>query len=622
MDVSKVKQFTRYIALFVFIFLLSGCNDDWLVREPTDIITQKQVWNDTQMIDGLLANYYDRLPKHASLTDGWPNPANFTNSMWSGQNNDEWRNNLPTYGYGWWSLWDYGLIRDLNLALQNIDKYSTSLSEDQKKAYKAEFRFLRAYVYFEEVKRMGGVPIITKPIEYDGNDVKKLQKPRNTEAEVYDFIGNELDAVVDMIGSTNAGSQTRANKYTALALKSRAMLYAGSIAKYNNQMANPITTSGNEVGIPAGRAQGYYQKALDAAEKVINNSPYSLYRKNPDPAMNFYEAVTKKEGNNEVIFAEDFSQSADRRHWFAYDNIARPARQDNLGSSSITPTLNLVEAYDYLDGSSGELKTRKSNGDYVYYDSVQEIFENKDPRLMGTVVLPGSSFRGVDIDMQAGVKVWDDQSQSYETEEGDRGSTYDDGGVLTAIGGPDRTSQNVSNTGFYLRKLVSNKDGASKRNIRSVNWWPYIRLGEIYLNAAEAAFELGQNQKSLDYINTIRERAGFGANSLTSISFEKIRKERRVELAFEDHRLWDLKRWRLAHKVWDGNADNETSIPMALYPYRVVNPGDSTDGKYVFEKMKAPRIKAPRKFRMGNYYSAIPQGVLNANPELVRNPFH
>lgn len=621
MELSKMKFTRTFLTLFVFSFLLAGCKD-WLNRQPTDIITDQQVWNDTKMIDGLLANYYDRLPKHASLTDGWPNPANFTNSMWSGQNNDEWRNNLPTYGFNWWSYWDYGLIRDLNKAIINIDKKSTSLSKDQKQAYKAEFRFLRAYVYFEEVKRMGGVPIITQPLEYNGDNIKKLQKPRNTEAEVYDFVGAELDTVASMIGNANMGSQTRANKYTALALKSRAMLYAGSIAKYNNQMANPIQTPGHEVGIPANRAQDYYQQALDAAEKVINNSPYSLYEKNPDPAQNFYEALTKKDGNNEVILAEDFSQSADRRHFFAYDNIARPARQDNLGSSSITPTLNLVEAFQFLDGSDGTLKTKQSNGDYVYYDNIQDIFNNKDPRLMGTVVLPNSKFRGVDISMQAGVKVWDSQSQSYKTVEGDRGSTYDDGGVLTAIGGPDRTSQNVSNTGFYLRKFVSNKDGASKRNIRSVNWWPFIRLGEVYLNAAEAAYELGQNATALKYINRIRERAGFGPNSYSTINFDKIRHERRVELAFEDQRLWDLKRWRLAHKVWDGDSNNYSSVPRALYPYRVVRPGDPENGKYVFDKMPAPRIKAPRKFRLGNYYSAIPQNVLNGNPKLVRNPYH
>ena len=86
---------------------------------------------------------------------------------------------------------------------------------------------------------------------------------------------------MDKLG--NGGSITRANRYTALALKSRAMLYAGSIAKYNNLLASPITTPGGEVGIPASRADEYYQKSLDASEEIITSGPYTLYRQNPDP---------------------------------------------------------------------------------------------------------------------------------------------------------------------------------------------------------------------------------------------------------------------------------------------------------------------------------------------------
>ena len=95
-----------------------------------------------------------------------------------------------------------------------------------------------------------------------------------------------------------------------------------------------------------------------------------------------------------------------------------------------------------------------------------------------------------------------------------------------------------------------------------------------------------------------------------------------MELAFEDHRLWDLKRWRRAHVLWNGDRNSPTAMMYALYPYRVVRPGDPRDGKYVFVKLVAPRFRAPRNFRLGNYYSSIPQNVLNSNPKIVRNPFH
>jgi hypothetical protein len=604
------------------VLSLSACEkEDWLDRDAPNVITEEQVWNDSKMISSLLANYYNRLPAHTTLQGGWAEYAAYDEAMWSGNNDD--RNNIISYGFDRWRLWDYGLIRDINLALENIETFGTTLTAEEKAAFSAELRFLRAFQYFELVKRMGGVPIITNQLLYDfSGDPSYLQQPRNKEEEVYDFIASELDAIKDNLG--NMGSNTRANKYTALALKSRAMLYAASIAKYNNLMAAPITIPGGEVGIPASRAEGYYTQSLEASEEIINSGAYSLYNSNPDLGENFYEAVSKKANNTEVILAQDYLTAKDKRHWFSYDNIARSIREDNLGSSNVTPTLNLVEDFEYLDGSSGELKTRTADGsDFIYYDNKEDIFANKDARLYGTVMYPGSTFKGLDLQIQAGVMVWNEASKTYEPIESDvLGSTYTDGGVLTGAGGPQRSQTEVTNTGFYLRKYIDPAPMASTRGVRSDMWWVRFRLGEIYLNASEAALELGQMEKALMYVNEVRERAGFGENSLTELTLEKLQNERRVELAFEDHRVWDLKRWRIAHEVWNGSGSNTDAMAYALYPYRVVRPGHPNHNKYVYVKMLAPRFRAPRNFQMGNYYSSIEQVVLNNNPKIVRNPFH
>lgn len=602
------------------MLVFAGCND-WLERKPQNIILEEQVWNDPKMITGLLANYYDRLPAHTSLTTGWAEFSAYDEAMWS--NNDDGRNNIISYPTTRWTLWDYGLIRDINLALESIETHAVKLSDAQKAQFNAELRFLRAYVYFEHVKRMGGVPLITKQLIYDfSGDPSPLQNPRNKEEEVYDFIASELDAVKDVLG--NGTSNTRANKFTALAVKSRAMLYAASIAKYNNLMASPISTPGGEVGIPAARAKDYYAKSLAASQEIINSGSYDLYKSNPDKGVNFYEAVTKKSANREVIWAQDFLVSKDKRHGFTYDNIARNVREDNLSSSSITPSLNLVEDYEYLDGTSGELKNRNAaNTDYVYYDKLPDIFANKDARLYGTIIYPGTSFRGTEVQIQAGVKVWDSATNAFKTVESNvLGSNYEDGGLLTGSSGPQRSQTEVSNTGFYLRKYVDQTAMSSTRGIRSDMWWVRFRLGEIYLNAAEAALELGQTADALKYTNTLRERAGFPANSLKTINLEKLQNERRVELAFEDHRVWDLMRWRTAHEVWNGNSANPDAMIYALYPYRVVRPGHATHGKYVFDKLVAPRFRAPRFFQVANYYSFIPQNAIDNNPKIVRNPFH
>ena len=619
-----MKKIFKYLIYGAALLSAPACQDEWLERDPPNILVDEQVWNDPKLVTGLLANFYDRLPAHVSTFANSAQFAAYDEAVWSGFTNLNYLNNIVTYGRDAWTYWDYGLIRDINLSIEKLgEEGASSLPEEQKSQFIAELRFLRAFVYFEHVKRMGGVPLVTEQLDYDfSGDVTSLQVPRSTEAQVYDFIASELDAIMDDLG--NPDSQTRANRYTALALKSRAMLYAGSIAKYNNQLAAPITTPGGEVGIPAGRANDYYQMALDASKEILSG-PYSLYTANPNLGENFAQIFTRESGNPEVIWAKDFSAAADKRIWFTFENIPRSIREDNLGSSALSPTLNLVEDFQYLDGSSGELNTHTPDGDYIYYEELDDIFENKDARLYGTVIYPGASFAGTEIEILAGVMVWNEATNSYDRVEGNAlGTFYTDGGLLTGAAGPRRSDQDVSNTGFYLRKYVDPTPGASSRGIASELWWIYFRLGEIYLNAAEAAFELGRTDEALTLLHTLRARAGFEPESLTAaeLDLNTFVIERRSELAFEDHIVWDMKRWRIAHEAWDGGIDSETANLYALYPYRVVRPGSPLHNTYVYEKLKAPRFQAPRRFLMENYYSEIPQDVINRNPRIVRNPFH
>lgn len=602
----------------MIVGLFTSCNeDDWLQRTPKDRITDEQLWNDPNMILGLLANYYDRLPQLAGVFNTGTN-AEFDDAMWSGHVDQNWRNDIH-YGDDYARYWDYTFIRHINLSLENLDEYSVKLSDAQKKQFNAELRFIRAYVYFEMVKRMGGVPLITSQLIYDGSgDPSSLQIPRAKESEVYDFIYSEIQEIKDNLTET-VGSRTRANKITALALQSRAMLYAGSIAKYNSLMSSPISTTGGEVGIPANMANDYYQKSLSASEEIIADPEYELY--NPAGSAkgeNFYKLFFDKSAK-EVIFAKDFMTG--KVHGFTYDNVVRSFRTDIEGSSILTPSLSLVESFEYLDGSKGTLKDKDAQGNYITYTNMADIFANKDARLYGTVVYPGSQFRNMPVNMQAGVAIWEDGEYTFKV--GNLGSAHDDGGVLTGFDGPRNDDQYVSNTGFYLRKFVSESPQDGVRPSLASNWWTWFRLGEIYLNAGEAAFELGQTAKALNYINEVREaHGGFPANSLTELTIETIQNERRVELAFEDHRFFDLKRWRIADKVWNGLETDANAVVHGLYPYRVIRPGHPDDGKYIFDRMRPTRFRRARFFKMANYYSSIDPSVLNNNPKLVKNPFH
>lgn len=612
----KSKYIIFALLLAVATSFVSCDEDGWLQRDPKDRITDEQLWNDPNMILGLLANYYDRMPQLAGVFNTGTN-TEFDDAMWSGHVDQNWHNDI-NYADDYGRYWDYGYIRDINLSLENMEKFSVKLNETQKKQFNAEFRFIRAYVYFELVKRMGGVPLITTQLIYNGSgDPSSLQNPRAKESEVYDFIYNEIQDIKDNFTQTE-GSRTRANKITALALQSRAMLYAGSIAKYNSQMSAPISTAGGEVGIPASMAVGYYEKSLEASKAIIANENYELYDIAGSPkGENFYKLFMDK-SCKEVIFAKDFMTG--KVHGFTYDNVVRSFRVDIEGSSILSPSLSLVESYDYLDGSKGTLHDKDAEGNYIAYDKIDGIFANKDARLYGTVVYPGSAFRSSSVQIQAGVATWEDGG--YKLKVGDLASVYSDGETLTGADGPRDNDQYVSNTGFYIRKYVSENPQDGVRPSLASNWYPWFRLGEIYLNAAEAAFEL-EKPEAKDYINKVREvHGGFPANSIQTLTNDIIRNERRVELAFEDHRYFDLKRWRIADKVWDGLDSNPVAVVHGLYPYRISRPGHPDNGKFIYERVRPTRFKKARFFRMANYYSSIDQAVINNNPKIVKNPFH
>ncbi|MDN5213744.1 RagB/SusD family nutrient uptake outer membrane protein [Fulvivirgaceae bacterium BMA12] len=579
-----------------------GCSDDFLDKEPFDILSVETVWSNEDLVISLLGDLYNRVPRGAFEQDD----MQYSNeAIWSGGGNG--RNGGGDFDLDLYTYWDYGLVREINLFIENAE--TSSLDAAILKGLVAEARFIRASVYFEMAKRMGGVPIITSTFSFEGSNEEELQFARVTEAEVYDFIGSELDVIKDDLANSPTEIR-RASKWAALALKSRAMLYAGSIAKYNAALAVPVTLPGGEVGISASQANTYFQASLDASNEIINSGNFSLHE-------DYYDLFVPagKNAVNEVIFVDDFRNPV-KRSWFTYWNTMPTTREDDNGGN-LSPTLEMIEAYDYLDNSSGELRMKDALGDPVYYDNPEDIFADKDRRLNSTYVLPNTQFRGSRAQIQAGIIQWNGSSYDTLTTTvlGDRDA---DNNIITGQDGPaDEAS--VTNTGFYMKKFVSEAPGAGSRTILADNWWPVYRYAEVLLNAAEALQELGQTG-ALIHINAIRERAGFPANSLGSVTIDDIRKERRVELAYEGHRFFDLKRWRIAHLEFDG-----ATKPTGAYPYLVLHEGQPFHKKYVYVQKSLSRlgVNPARNFRADvNYYSAIPGNALANNPKLVKNPNH
>ncbi len=607
----------KYIfLLFALTFTLAGCNKVLDKQASFSIIQDADVYKSELLSTGILANLYNRLP-HNEFTNNSSTFEYADEVMWSGSGDGlNKQRNIPVAQQ---TYWDYGFLREIHLFMKNIQ--ASALSDAFKARVIAEARFIRAFFYFEEVKRMGGVPLVTDVLSYsDPKDLPALQVPRAKESDVYDFIKKELDEIAGVLpvaptaDNPILGFQTRANKWTALSLKARAMLHGASVAKYNNASAKPITLSGGEVGMPVSKATEYYTAALDAAQQIIASGQYTL--------MSNYYAVfnTKGASNTEVIFAKDFKRP-EKLNNFTYFNSSPSAKEDNDQGGNSVPVLDIVEAFSYKDGSDGALKYT-SGGNPVYYNFPEDIMNNKDNRLAASVLYPSVNapvFRGKTTSVQTGLIKWN--GTKYDTLTSGAPGTKDPatGQFISGIDGPSNVTF-ISNTGFYFKKFMSDFTGAGSRSTHGDNWWPVFRYAEILLIASEAAFELGNSGVALPLINQVRSTHGGITVPLTTLSLNDFVKERRVELAFEGgggFRYYDLVRWRMADQVFNG-----IKLLSALNPYLVYNPSDpSVHLKWVFVKKIATRLADPRFFNANsNYYSEISASVLSANPKLIKNP--
>lgn len=601
-------------ALVSLVLSMTACND-FLDREPDKIMTDEQIFSDPVMIKSVLANYYGRVTWGQHVAD-W---GSFT-IIDDAARCDGGPDQRSTFEDDLWRVYDYTLVRNINQFLKGL-RETTALTDAEKAPLEGEARFLRAWYYFNMCRGLGGMPIVGDDIfDYTpGMDVTSMQYPRSTEAEMYDYIISECQAIAGMMSTNKQTNSARANKWTAKMLEARTALYAGSIANYNNKMTTPIKTDGGEVGIPADKAEGYYKIALAAAEDVILNSPYELQDKRPDDkGLNFYQAVSVKENNTEVIWARDYKYPG-QTHGFTTSNAPKSHAED-IDNSWLGVVLNLVEQYEEIDtdtpGEGSKIETME-NGTYKFYDSADAPFKNRDPRLWGTVIYPNATLKSSPVILQAGQLNKVDGKWQILT--GDLDSKDAQGNIITALNGPKESNeQYINKTGFYIRKFIDETPSAGTRGRGSEMWMPRFRMAEAYMIAAEASFELN-NGKALDYINAVRNRAG--VKPLKTVTFDNIVHENRVEFAFEDHRYWDMKRWRLADKIWNGNNNDELARHRRLWPYLVVAPGDPNDGKWVFVEDYLFMSPNARYFRMQNYYNFLDLGWINNNPKLVKNPY-
>lgn len=504
-----MKSINKLNCLIITSLLVAtSCKKDFLDIKPTDRVSEAYIVGDSSLFEDFVVARYIGVRLQDKEGDG-TNPGfgrGFEYAMWSSltdesiYNNDDatWLiqrgllapENLGNAGVLWGR--SYRSIRECNFALANLDK--VVMSDAHKNMLKAELRFIRAFRYQDLIRNYGGVVLMGDKV-YNLTD--DLQDPalftRSTIKECMDYALSELDAAAAGLPLDNSDSWKvgRATKGAALALKSRLALYA----------ASPLYNAGT------------WADAASAAQAVIGLNKYSLYQGG-------YGNLFLDANNSETIFARYYTKGANHTHL----EIANgPNGYGGWGGN--LPLQNLVDDYEM---NNGKPITDASSG----YNN-QNPYKDRDPRFYATILYNGAIYRG------------------------DTVKTYTPGGK-DSKDGPD--NWNTSKTGYYLKKFMN--DAYPLQNPwgnAGFQPWYYFRYAEILLNFAEAANEAygpdavpqGATLTARQAVNMIRTRASVNMPELPAglskdAMREAVRYERRIELAFEEHRFYDVRRWKIA----------------------------------------------------------------------------
>lgn len=573
----------RYI--FPLLLLSSACQDV-LNKEPLDIISDAVVWQDEGLVNAYLADLYYRADFVNLATDRGFNQAMVASMGGEARVFGAWQQpyiastqiiNETGPSSNDIEYWKYSAIRDANYFIEQMETVS-DLAPDFIREKVAEARWLRAYMYFEMVKRYGGVPLLTRAQSID-TPREELFVARNSEQEGYDFIIAEMDALAGLLPDSQPDTG-RPTKWAALALKSRAALYAASIAKYGQLQLDGL------LGIPAAAVTQYAQQAYDASRAIIESGSYALYENYSDPVKNFHSLfIDESNANKEVIFAQRFDFTLGLGH--SLNNRAMPDGFAKGWGSNFNYYYDFVEHFEFVDGRPGTAISRQELTAKEW--SMDELFHNRDPRFRASVFYPESPWQGSVVLFHSSTIV-DGKAQTK--------------GLIEGSWPAAAPTRNTNRTGFHLKKRID-EDHVGPLDGQDDTDYYVFRLGEIYLNLAEAAFYLGLDDEALQALNRLRQRAGMPAK--TEISADILQNERQVELTFEDHRYWDLRRWRTAVAELDG-----VRLKGLKYDY------NWNTKRYKISLTNGDGVA--RIFQERNYYFPLGVGRLADNPNFVENP--
>lgn len=582
-----MKLYIKYLTIGLMATTMLASCADILDKKPLTEISDNDLWSDPALLKAFVNSRYNQVgvngaeSMQSSIVDEteltWlrgcethnfarlsPTDLGRMNGAWWGWDNRSWSTKWTN-------------ISNCNIFFERVDNVGFT-DETEKTKLVGQVRFIRAFEYWDLIARWGAMPIITKSFSINDREEIVGQK-RNTYKECIDFLVSELDqAAKELPANWSGDDYGRATSVAALALKSRILLYAAS-PLMNEDVKIP------EVGYTTPEPDRW-QKAAKAATEALDaaqTAGYELYNLNGDPSKNYQLIfMDNTAANKETLFARMGTSSADGESISSCDQYNNPNGYGGWGGNC--PLQELVDAYEVVkDGVASKF-------DWNNPEEKANPYANRDPRFYATILYDGAKW------MTRNVETYFDV---------DNNGTIIGGGKDTKFG---NDSWNASPTGYNMKKFMDEGYALNSWNFCARNWIQ-LRMAELYLNKAEALYHIGDEEGAREALKPVRQRAGMPAVTATGADLlETIKNERRIEFAFEEHRYFDVRRWKEAPKYFGSTVH---AITIKKYP----------DGKKTYEvdKLRSD-VGGDRKWDDKMYWLPIPKSEMDKNPNLVQNP--
>lgn len=595
-----MKNIYKILAASFLLLLMPSCNEDFLDTTPADRYSDQVIWSDQNLVRAYTNRVYQGIHyPHGtlylsdmvdeSMGQGYWGLSTINSSIISPSDLNLW--DPWHWGQALRALtWDhaYQNIRACNIFFENIENAPFD-DETVKNTLIGEVTFLRAYIYHWLVALYGGVPLITE--SYGVNDDFSIA--RDSYEDCIDFIISECDKAANLLPAS--GDKLRGTKGAALALKSRTTLFAASDFANSNASWAGSYSNPELVGYTGGDRTQRWTRARDAAKAVIDLGEYNLFNANPTSTEDAIKGCTDlflDYGNEEDIFLIMYDVLNGSWPW-TYFNRLGPNGWHCWGLHA--PINQLVDCYQMIDGTTFDWNNPAHKA---------QPYINRDPRFYATVLYDGAYYKPrpddiAHLDPEGRVQVG-----YYEQADG----SYL-GGLDTKDGIDD---WNALPIGYYMRKFID-PDIWAHQEPQDLPWRAF-RYGEIILNYVEACIELGQEDEARTYLNMIRTRAGMPDITDSGDDLkQRYRNERKIELAFEQHRYFDVRRWMIADQVY-----TDAKGISATYNLKTDGSGEYEDPIYELNETSWEA----RKFENHYYLLPIKLDEINRNNKLIQNPLY